>query len=621
MPKKYDFSGWATKNNVLCSDGRTIRQNAFKANDGMRVPLVWNHQHNDAYNVMGHADLENRPEGVYAYCTFNNTEAGNVGREIVKNGDVTALSIYANQLKQIGGDVIHGAIKEVSLVIGGANPQAMIDTVMAHGDGSIEEAIISFSDEDSISLFHSEEEIEEEEKEVEEPLEEETEKQQEGQESMGYKELSHADDDTNNTGSDETIEDIVDSMNEKQKNVLYYLVGEASKMGQDEEAAQSGIDYDEDYYEGDDVMYHNVFEGDAEQGEGILSHSEMADIIADAKKGGLLSDAFRAHGVDVDNLQYIAHADTYGIKEIETLFPEYRNLNNPPEFIKRDTGWVSTVMNGVHKSPFSRIKSMFADLREDEARALGYMKGKLKKEEVFSLLKRTTDPQTVYKKQKLDRDDVIDITDFDVISWIKGEMRIMLDEEIARAILVGDGRLNSSDDKIQENHIRPIWKDEALYNTVVNLTSSDPEEMAKEFIKQAVKARKNYKGSGNPTLFTTEDLLADMILLEDKNGKRLYATEEELRSAMRVASIVTVPVMENVTDESGKRLLGIIVNLKDYNVGADKGGAVTMFDDFDIDYNQMKYLMETRCSGALIKPFSALTFMAPAAGAGVNVEG
>ncbi len=619
MHGNYDFCGWATKNNVLCSDGRTIRKNAFKGNDGQRVPLVWNHQHNDAYNVLGHADLENREEGVYAYCTFNNTEAGNVGREIVKHGDVTALSIYANHLKQIGGDVIHGAIKEVSLVLGGANPQALIDTVVAHSDGGDEEAIISFSD-DGIVVAHSDEPQEQTEPEVESEIKDEASTQDEVKEELVEQtdqlEMAHADD------GEKTVQDVINTMSKEQQTAMYAIIGEILEEAGVELDSDGSIKQSEiDDVEGEDAMYHNVFEGDAEQTEGVLTHSDMVEIMADAKKGGLLSDAFRAHGVDVDNLQYISHADTYGIKEIETLFPEYRNLNNPPEFIKRDTGWVATVMNGVHKSPFSRIKSMFADLREDEARARGYMKGQLKKEEVFSLLKRTTDPQTVYKKQKLDRDDVIDITDFDVISWIKGEMRIMLNEEIARAILVGDGRLNSSDDKIQENHIRPIWKDEALYNTVVNLTSTDPEALAKEFIKQSVKARKNYKGSGNPTLFTTEDLLADMILLEDNNGKRLYATEEELRSAMRVSSIVTVPVMENVTDESGKRLMGIIVNLKDYNVGADKGGAVAMFDDFDIDYNQMKYLMETRCSGALIKPFSALTFMAPAAGSGANVEG
>lgn len=598
MSRTYDFSGWATKNNVLCSDGRTIRENAFRDNDGKTVPLVWNHQHNDAYNVLGHAELENRKEGVYAYCTFNKTESGNVGRELVQNGDVNALSIYANGLRQIGNDVVHGAIREVSLVLGGANPQALIETVISHSDGLDEEAMISFID-DGISLYHSDEDIDQEP--ASEPEVEETDTEEEVSEVLENETISHASED------DETIQDVVDSMNEKQKNVMYYLIGEAVNQAQedDEEIEQSGLYYEE----GDDVMYHNAFEGEETRSEGVLSHSDMQEILNDAKKGGMLSDAFVAHGVDIDNLQYIAHADDYGIKEIETLFPEYKSLNNPPDWIKRDTGWVSLVMNGVHKTPFSRIKSMFADLREDEARALGYMKGKLKKEEVFSLLKRTTDPQTVYKKQKLDRDDVIDITDFDVIAWIKGEMRMMLEEEIARAILVGDGRLSSSDDKIQEDHIRPIWKDEALYNTKVEVTGSNADERAKNFVKMAVKSRKDYKGSGNPTLFTTEDLLADLLLLEDNNGRRLYETEASLQSALRVSRIVTVPVMEGVKDDTDGTLLGIIVNLADYNVGADQGGAVSLFDGFDIDYNQMKYLIETRCSGALIKPFSAITLL------------
>lgn len=602
MSKNYDFGGWATKNNVRCSDGRTIRENAFKGNDGARVPLVWNHQHNDAYNVLGHADLENRKEGVYAYCSFNNTEAGEVGREIVQHGDVTALSIYANGLKQVGGDVIHGAIREVSLVLGGANPEAFIDTIMSHGDGSDESAIISFNE--GISLYHSDE----------------SEKDEEDNEEFEEKEkvdmppknvIVHADNSTPAQGaeSEETIQDVIDTMSEKQQQALYATVQLAYEQGQedaggnpDEDMAQNAF-----YYEGDEVMKHNVFDSDDDtQFDGVLSHSDMEGILNDAKRGGLLSDAFLAHG----------------ITDIEWLFPEHKNLNTPPEFIKRDTGWVSIVMNGVHKSPFSRIKSMFADLREDEARALGYMKGNLKKEEVFSLLKRTTDPQTVYKKQKMDRDDVIDITDFDVISWIKGEMRVMLDEEIARAILVGDGRLSSSDDKIREDHIRPIWKDDALYNTQVFLDASvmnDEDKRARDFIRKAVKSRKNYKGSGNPTLYTTEDWLADLLLVEDNNGKRLYNSEQDLKSAMRVSNIVTVPVMENVKDESNNILAGIIVNLNDYNVGADQGGAVSMFEDFDIDYNQQKYLIETRCSGALIKPFSAITLLVPA-GSGVSVS-
>lgn len=638
-PGSYDFGGWATKNNILCSDGRTIRPNAFKGNDGTTVPLVWNHQHNDAYNVMGHADLENRAEGVYAYCTFNNTDAGQIGKELVQSGDVTALSIYANQLKQLGGDVVHGAIREVSLVLGGANPQALIDTVISHSDGFDEEAIITFID-DGISLSHSDdvEEADEVEDEIEEETESEDDEELDEMKNLKHSDIEHADksdgveastkSDETETKGEESIGDVIDSMTKKQRDLLYALVAAAAngELGELEDeddedgtASQSGI------YEGeDDVMKHNVFEGDVET-ENVLSHSEMQAIMEDARKGGLLSDAIVAHGIDIDSIQYIAHADkpTYGISNIDMLFPEYKSLNTPPEFLKRDTGWVSIVMNGVHKTPFSRIKSMFADLREDEARALGYMKGKLKKEEVFTLLKRTTDPQTIYKKQKLDRDDVIDIVDFDIVAWIKGEMRMMLEEEIARAILVGDGRLSSSDDKIQESHIRPIWKDEELYNIKVMLDAaavSDPDARAKNFIRKAVKGRVNYKGSGNPTLFTTEDLLSDLLLLEDKNGKRLYNSENELASAMRVSRIQTVPVMENVKDTDGNTLMGIIVNLNDYNVGADRGGSVSMFEDFDIDYNQQKYLIETRCSGALIKPFSAITILAPAA-TGANVVG
>lgn len=621
-PGSYDFSGWATKNNIRCSDGRTIRPNAFKGNDGTTVPLVWNHQHNDAYNVMGHAQLENRDEGVYAYCTFNNTDAGQIGRELVQSGDVTALSIYANQLKQMGGDVIHGAIREVSLVLGGANPQALIDTVIAHGDSFDEEAIITFID-DGISLSHSDESEQESEEELDENKEfeenekdeDENEDEDDGEEFDNVEDIEHAD-----KSDDTTIGDIIDTMTDEQKNLLYALVGAAANGELDDiigEISQSGICEGED-----DTMKHNVFEGDHDQEE-ILSHSEMQSIMEDARKGGLLSDAITAHGIDLDSIQYISHADSasYGVSNVEMLFPEYKSINTTPDFIKRDTGWVSVVMNGVHKTPFSRIKSLFADLREDEARALGYMKGNLKKEEVFTLLKRTTDPQTVYKKQKLDRDDIADIVDFDVVAWIKGEMRGMLEEEIARAVLVGDGRLASSDDKIQETHIRPIWKDAELYNIVVTLDQDaigDADSKARNFIRKAVKGRVNYKGSGNPMLFTTEDLLADMLLLEDGNNKRLYNSESDLASAMRVSRIQTVPVMEGVTDSDGNELLGIIVNLNDYNIGADRGGSVSMFEDFDIDYNQQKYLIETRCSGALIKPFSAITIMAPASS---NISG
>ena len=560
---KYDFTGWATKNNLRCSDGRTILQDAFKHNDGQTVPLVWNHQHNDSHNVLGHALLENRTEGVYAYCKFNDTEAGQNAKTLVQHGDVTALSIYANQLKQNGGNVQHGVIREVSLVLAGANPGAFIDSVLRHGESSDEEAVIYTGE--NLELSHAEENQNEPEK--------------GGKEEVDNKE--------------KTIQDVVDSMSEEQKNVMYALIGKALE----DNAVQHSNNNENNG--GEEEMKHNVFENDNKQGNNTLSHAEMETIFTDAKRFGSLKESV------------LQHSEQFGIENIDYLFPDHKTLNNVPEFVKRDTDWVSIVMGGVHHTPFSRIKSMQADLREDEARARGYMKGKLKKEEVFSLLKRTTDPQTIYKKQKLHRDDVLDITSFDVVAWLKSEMRMMLDEEIARAILVGDGRLSSDDDKIQENHIRPIYKEEELYciHKTLDHQDGDADKRAKTFIKTAIKARKDYKGSGQPTLFCSEDLLTDMLLLEDNNGRVIYDSEAKLATALRVSKIVTVPVMENVSrEERGvtKDLLGIIVNLKDYNVGADKGGAVSMFEDFDIDYNAQKYLIETRCSGALIKPFSAI---------------
>ena len=572
---KYDFSGWATKNNLRCSDGRTIMKDAFKHNDGQTVPLVWNHQHNDPLNVLGHALLENRDNGVYAYCTFNDTEAGKNAKMLVEHGDVTALSIYANQLKQKGGNVEHGVIREVSLVLAGANPGAFIDSILRHGETSDEEGVI-YTGED-IELYHADEEIQNDKKEEDEKVE----------------------------NKEKTVQDVVDSMTEEQKNVMYALIGQALE---DNAAQHSNIDNG-----GEEEMKHNVFENDNNKQNNTLTHADMEMILKDAKRCGSLKEAVLAHTASAGDAVY----DTYGIKPnkseegISMLYPDYKNLNNVPEFIKRDTGWVAQVMSGVHHTPFSRIKSMFADITEDEARARGYIKGKLKKEEVFTLLKRTTDPQTIYKKQKLHRDDIIDITSFDVVAWIKAEMRMMLEEEIARAILVGDGRLTSDDDHIQENHIRPIYKEEELF--VVNRVLDhqvDVDSRAKLFIRTAIKARKDYKGSGEPTLFCTEDLLTDMLLLEDTNGRIIYDSVSKLATALRVKNIITVPVMEGVNrtnGESGKcDLLGIIVNLKDYNVGADKGGAVNMFEDFDIDYNAHKYLIETRCSGALIKPFSAI---------------
>lgn len=572
--EKYDFSGWVTKNNLKCADGRTIMKDAFKHNDGQKVPLVWNHQHNDPNEVLGYVLLHNQDEGVYGYGTFNDTESGQTAKLLVQHGDVNALSIYANQLKQSMSNVTHGNIREVSLVLAGANPGAYIDSIMMHGEDSEDEAII-YTGED-IEIYHAD-------------RDDSTNKNDEGS-----KEEKKSMTENN---EDKTIGDVFDTLTDEQKTAVYAII--AQVMGDSETENDEG---------GNKEMKHNVFDNENENQENTLTHDAMNTIIADGKRYGSLKESF------------LAHAQEYGIESIDWLFPEAKTLNNPPEFIKRDTGWVSGVMSSVSHTPFSRIKSAFADITEDEARAKGYMKGKLKKEEVFSLLKRTTTPTTIYKKQKLDRDDVIDITDFDVVSWLKAEMRMMLDEEIARAILVGDGRLASSDDKINESNIRPIWKDEELYTIRTYVTKGTTnDETIKAFIRAAIKARKDYKGSGNPVLYTTEDVLTDCLLLEDGMGRPLYESEEKLRTTLRVSKIVTVPVMENLkrTDDiNGEvELMGLIVNLKDYNVGADKGGAINMFDDFDIDYNQQKYLIETRCSGALIRPYSAIAIEAKAAGA------
>lgn len=575
--EKYDFSGWCTRTNLKCSDGRTILKDAFKGNDGQTVPLVWNHQHNDPFNVLGHALLKNCEDGVYSYCKFNDTESGQAAKQLVEHGDVTALSIYANQLKQQGGNVLHGAIREVSLVLAGANPGAYIDSIISHGEESDEEAII-YTGED-ITLSHAEDENSEE-----------------------NKSLSHADENKGETNNmeeetkkpqnqedEETVEDVWNTLSEKQKTVVYAIIGQALE-GDDGE--------DENNQQGEDQMKQNVFDKDDQNNS--LSHDAMDTIIGDAKRYGSMKESF------------LAHAEEYGIENIDYLFPEAKAESPVPGFIKRDTGWVSKVMAGVTHSPFSRIKSLFADITEDDARAKGYIKGNLKKEEVFSLLKRSTTPTTIYKKQKMDRDDIVDITDFDVVAFLKSEMRLMLDEEIARAILVGDGRLSSSDDKINEQNIRPIWKDDDLYTikqTVNVANGASDSDKAKEFIKSVIKSRKNYKGSGEPTLYTTEDVLTDCLLLEDTTGRVIYDSVEKLRNTLRVKEIVTVPVMEGLSRMSNSDnldLMGIIVNLKDYKVGADKGGAINMFDDFDIDYNQQKYLIETRCSGALVKPYSAI---------------
>ena len=574
--KVYDFSGWATRCNVKCSDGRTIMKDAFVDNDKTTVPLVWQHNHTDADNVLGHALLENRAEGVYAYCSLNNTPEGRRAKELVEHGDICSLSIYANQLKQTGGNVIHGLIREVSLVLAGANPGARImDVNIAHGDNADGDAYI-FNASETLDIGTEVEDIEH------------SDNNKEG-ENMPNKEekeeikVEHADE-----GNDEeTIQDVFDTLTEKQKKVVYAMIGMAL---QDKENGNAQEDKE---------MKHNAFDTSNEaDNQTELMHSEVLAAIEDAKKSGSMKDAFISHG----------------ITNVDTLFPEVQAVNKTPELIARDTNWVSVVLGGVKHTPFSRVKSTAANITADEARARGYIKGKQKISEVITALKRTTLPTTVYKLQKMDRDDVIDITDFDVVAWLKQEMRGMLDEELARAFLIGDGRDGSDDSKINEQNIRPILGDNSTYTVTRTLTRTSGEtdsDFAKDFIKDVVKSRKEYKGSGNPILFTTEDLLTEMLLIEDKIGHRIYKTEAELATALRVSKIVTVPVFEGHKREvAGKNyaLMGILVNLADYNVGADKGGAVNMFDDFDIDYNKYEYLIETRCSGALVKPYSAITF-------------
>lgn len=575
MSKKWDFSGYATRNDLLCADGRTIRHGAFKDCDGKTVPLVWMHDHTKVESVLGHALLENREDGVYAYGSFNDTEEGQAAKKRVMHGDVACLSIWANHLKQIGGDVLHGDIKEVSLVLAGANPGASIDFVMAHGDEEADE-LQAFYDENIMIIQHADDSKEESKDNPEKKTEPENNEPKKDGDERG-----------------KTIKEVIDTMNDEQKKVLFGLIGEA----QAEKEPSDDKDND-DNKKGDNEMKHNLFDQNNmqnEQNNTVLSHDDMKTIIGDLKKYGSLKDSF------------MAHADEYGVQNLEFLFPEAKADSPVPTFISRSMDWVQQVMSSVHHVPFSRIKSMFADITEDEARAKGYIKGKLKKEEVFGLLKRRTDPTTIYKKQKMDRDDILDITDFEVVAWLKAEMRMMLDEEIARSILFGDGRLASSDDKVDENRIRPVLNDHDLFTIRWAVAAgSSEDEKAKNFIRAAVKSRKNYKGSGNPVLYTTEDMLTDCLLLEDTIGHKLYKTEAELATALRVSKIVTVPVMDGLKDKDEKDVYGVIVNLADYKVGADKGGSVNMFEDFDIDYNQEKYLIETRCSGALDKPFSAI---------------
>ena len=556
--EKYDFSGWVTRNNIKCSDGRTICQDAFKDDDRREVPLVWNHNHDNPENVLGKVVLENRPEGVYGYGFFNDTNSAKQAKALVEHKDVNSLSICANNLKQNGGKVLHGKIREVSLVLAGANPGAFIDTVIRHGEEMEDEAVI-YNDEE-ISLYHADEENKE----------------------------AKSESKTTADSKEETVADVFDTLSEKQKNVVYAIIGAALEDAADEEDESEG---------GSEEMKHNVFDVNDKNEDTLMHAEQLGTILKDAKRYGSLKESF------------LAHADDYGIESIDFLFPDAKSVTPTPEFIKRDTGWVSDFMGAVGRTPFARIKSVFADITEDAARAKGYFKGKMKKDEVFSLLKRTTDPTTVYKKQRMDRDDVIDITDFDVVSWIKGEMRLMLDEEIARAALIGDGRLASDDDHINTNNIRPIVSDADLYTikTTVSVASAATEDdIAKAFIRAAIKARKDYKGSGNPVLYTTEDFLNNMLLLTDEMGRDLYDSVEKLAKKLRVSRIVTVEVMEGLQNSSGKDVVGIIVNPMDYRIGADKGGAINMFDDFDIDYNQQKYLIETRCSGALVKPYSAI---------------
>ena len=642
----YDFSGYATKNDIECGDGRIIRRDAFKDNDRTTVPLVWQHLHNTPSNILGHADLENRDDGVYAYCTFNDSPEAMRAKQDVQHGDITSMSIYANRLRQNGPNVVHGLIREVSLVVAGCNPGALIDPLsIAHDDGTYtdlyDEAYI-FSGEDI--LVHSDIDTDDEDdsddsngnaedgkmansdKTVQDVIDSMTEEQKQvmyfmigqaleggGSGSGSGDEVSHAD-----MGDDATVQDVIDSMTEEQKKVLYFMVGQALENaggGDEVEHYDAYSDdmyhddmYDDGYYTEDDMKY-NVFEDEIYDDQ--LTHDDIAGIFMDAQHGtnGSLKDAFLAHGVE----------------NLEILYPEAKTVGAYPELISRDMAWVSKIWDGVKKTPFARIKTVAANITAYEARARGYVKGDQKVEEVLDLLARTTTPQTVYKLQKIDRDDVIDITTIDIVAWMKVEMRTMLNEEIARAILVGDDRPSSDPSYIKPDNIRPIYQDDDLYTiheAVTIAANATFNDIADTIIETAVLARKNYKGSGTPTMYASTDIITRMLLAKDTLGHRMYRNESELASALRVKEIVEVPIFDGVkrtatistTNEQGvttstseeRKLLAIIVNLTDYNMGADKGGAVNLFDDFDLNFNKYEYLIETRCSGALIRPYAAI---------------
>lgn len=588
----YDFSGWATKNNILCSDGRTILKDAFKQNDGQKVPLVWNHQHNDPSEVLGHALLENRNEGVYAYCKFNNTEAGQTARSLVNNGDIDKLSIYANKLNTQQNNVTHGCIREVSLVLAGANPGAFIDTIISHSDdadNSEEEGVI-YTDEHIEVIEHSDTKDEEKkEAKTAETAEKEGEKMDTPTEKTEVKKEDNR-----------TIGDIFDTLTDEQKDVVYAMLGQVIQENSDNVE-------DEEDDEGEEKMKHNVFEN--QTNNEVLAHSEiLADALADAKRYGSLRDSL------------IEHAAINNITDINKLFPDATALNKEPIMIERDRTWVDKIMNDVKHSPFSRVKTTYGKMTEDQARAKGYIKGNQKTNIALAALNRITTPTTVYIKNEIDRDDVLDITDFDVVEWQKREMRKQLDKELATAMLLGDGRDISNNDKINEQNIIPVLKDSDMYTIqyevkegkdykVPGSSTSANDSFFKGIIRAALKARKTYQGSGSPSMYTTDNYLTEMLLIEDQNGRRIYNSVADLALALRVKEIVTIPEMEK---EAYKDTIAVIVNMNDYTAGADKGGSINTFDDFDIDYNQMKYLMETRMSGALTKPHSAIVLKKPA---------